>query len=223
MFKRLYRAAVPGVIRSSGVVSTLKSRVLPRSWIYDKDFFRDSVEEPATRSAATIAASITQVFAPRSAVDVGCGTGALLEALRESGCQVHGLEYADAALEYCRQRHLDVVKFDLKRDVYRSDRSFDVAVSLEVAEHLPEKSAGRYLDLLSAVSPVVIFTAARPGQGGAGHLNEQPAEYWIARFRERGFEHLAEPSALWRESWRVSGRVESWYYENLMIFRRERS
>ena len=222
MIKRLYRAAVPRGIRSSNVVSTLKGRVLARNWIYDADFFRDSVEGPAVRSAVTIAASIAEEFAPQSVLDVGCGTGALLAALRERGCRVHGLEYANAALEFCRRRHLDVVKFDLERDVYRGTPSFDVAVSLEVGEHLRETSARRYVDLLSTLSPVVVFTAARPGQGGAGHVNEQPAAYWIAKFRERGFEHLVEPSARWRERWKTSGLVESWYYENLMVFRRSR-
>ena len=223
VLKRIYRAAVPRAIRTSNAISTLKSHVLARNWIYDADFFRDSVEGPATRSAPIIAASIAQGFLPRSVIDFGCGTGALLEALREHGCEVHGLEYADAALEYCRRRHLDVVKCDLERDVYQGHRTFDLGVSLEVAEHLREASAGRYLDLLSALSPVVVFTAARPGQGGAGHLNEQPATYWIDGFQERGFEHLADLSARWQEAWKASGKVESWYYENLMVFRRKRS
>ena len=145
------------------------------------------------------------------------------EALRDRGCGVWGLEYSEAALHYCRNRRLDVARFDLERDDYRGEQTFDAAISMEVAEHLPERAAGRYVDLLTRLSPVVIFTAAPPGQGGTDHVNEQPGVYWIAKFRARGFDVAAEQSERWRERWRASGEVDSWYHENLMIFRRVRA
>jgi len=51
--------------------------------------------------------------------------------------------------------------------------AFDLAVSMEVAEHLPEQVSEPYIDLLTRLSRVVVFTAARPGLGGSDHVNEQ--------------------------------------------------
>jgi len=218
--KQLYCALVPSSVRSSAMVATLKTLLLRHDWIYDSDYFDKTIEGPAARSAGRIADSILSDFKPASLIDVGCGTGALLEALRQRGCEVFGLEYAEAALRYCRDRGLDVAKFDLERDVFNESRTFDVAVSMEVAEHLPESVADRYVDLLARLSRVVVLTAAPPGQGGADHINEQAPSYWIAKFQQRGFEHVDELSQRWRDTWKATGDVTSWYHQNLMIFRR---
>ena len=220
LIKVVYRAIVPASVRASTPVARLKARLLPRDWIYDSEFYEKSVEGPAARSAAKIAATIVDDLQATRVIDVGCGTGALLSALRDRGCEVYGLEYSDAALAYCRARRLSVAKFDLENDDYRERRVFDVAISMEVAEHLSPKAADRYIALLTRLSPIVVFTAAPPGQGGTGHVNEQPPSYWIARFSDRNFEHAIELSQRWRERWQAGGDVERWYYENLMIFRR---
>lgn len=188
--------------------------------IYNADYYECIVEGPATSSAGAIADTIIGDLSPASVLDVGCGTGALLEALRERGCTVSGLEYADAALAYCRKRNLDVVKFDLENDVFANDRTFDVAVSMEVAEHLPESVADHYVDLLTRVTRTVVFTAAPPGQGGADHVNEQPPSYWIAKFAGRDFGHNAALSQRWKSRWETAGVVQGWYHKNLMIFQR---
>lgn len=167
-----------------------------------------------------ISASIVNEFSPSTVIDIGCGTGALLNALRERGCEVKGLEYAEAALEYCRSRNLDVSKFDLEKDSYRPEKQFDVAVSTEVAEHLPESVADRYVDLLTSAAPAIVFTAAPPGQEGADHINLQPASYWHSKFKARGFDYDPETSERWKAEWKDSGEVQDWYYWNLMIFRK---
>jgi SAM-dependent methyltransferase len=216
--KKMYRTLLPASVRDSPIVAKLKARLLGHDWIYDSDFY-EAIEGAVVRSAGRIADSILNDFKAGCVIDVGCGTGALLEALRDRGCEGFGLEYSEAALQYCHARRLSVAKFDLERDILNDNRTFDVAVSMEVAEHLPEMVADRYIDLLTRLSRVIVFTAAPPGQTGGDHVNLQPPSYWIAKFQQRGFEHTAELSQRWRESWQAAGDVEDWYHQNLMIFR----
>lgn len=98
-------------------------------------------------------------------------------------------------------------------------RTFDVAISMEVAEHLPKRYADRLVGLLAALAPTVVFSGATPGQGGMDHVNEQPHEYWITKFEARGFRYELELTDRWRRQWEVDG-VASFYHRNLMIFRR---
>src|SRR5205814_2387550 len=60
---------------------------------------------------------------------------------------------------------------------------FELALCWEVAEHLPPTAGDRLVGSIRDVHPTrLVFTAAIPGQGGHGHINEQPPEYWRSRF-----------------------------------------
>ena len=214
----IWKAVVPARIRGSSTLYAIKKRLSGHNYVYSAEYFAKDVEGPATESAPQLSASIVARFNPRSIVDVGCGTGAFLAAMGQRGCKVFGLEYADAAIEFCHRRNLDVRKFDLEGESSAPEQKFDVAVSMEVAEHLPAAVADRYVRLLTSLAPVVVFTAATPGQGGVDHVNEQPREYWIEKFEARGHRLLAELTEQWKEEWRKSGKVASWYYTNLMVF-----
>ena len=46
---------------------------------------------------------------------------------------------------------------------------------------------GEWITALTNASDIVLFSAALPGQGGSGHLNEQPLPYWVRKFWRRGY------------------------------------
>lgn len=94
----------------------------------------------------------------------------------------------------------------------------DLAICLEVAEHIPTANAGNLCRLLSNVAPVLAFTAAPPGQGGHLHVNNQPQSYWIDLFSKQGMTY--DPQAVARIRRAFDGRMLSDYDENLMIFRK---
>jgi hypothetical protein len=94
------------------------------------------------------------------------------------------------------------------------ERSFDLAVSLEVAEHLPAESAAMFIDGLAALASLVLFSAAAPFQGGQHHVNEQWPGYWVGRFAARGYVPI---DCLRRHLWEDE-RVEWWYAQNLLLF-----
>lgn len=213
-----YSSFTPAFVRESRFMARVKEFV-PHDLMYDAEYYADQVEPLAVAASGVIASSIITGLAPQSLIDVGCGSGALLDEIRKRGCVVAGLEYAEAGLEFCRKRNLDVQKFDLEHGVYQSDRTFDVAVSMEVAEHLPERFANRFVELLTRLSGVIVFTAAFPGQGGSDHVNEQPASYWIHKFSARGFTLDQTMSDAWCGKWKEAG-IAKWYWMNLMIFYR---
>jgi len=191
-------------------------RITPHGDIYDANFFKEN-DERTMFSAEVIAESIISHFGPSTVMDVGCGSGVLLHFLNSHSVQVEGIEYSDAALSMCRSRGLRVQKFNLEEDVGVDTRKFDLVVSTEVAEHLPESCASRYVDLLCRISDTVLFTAATPGQGGIDHINEQPHEYWIDKFNARGFEYDGVLSSKLRSTWKEKGTLW-WYHNNAMVF-----
>ena len=195
--------------------------VLERSAAHDEIYDRAYYERSAGAKRVTmqhIARSIVRDTSPGTLIDVGCGGGFLLSALAERGVTCFGLEYSQAGIELCRSAGLDVRQFDLEHDSFDGG-SFDLVVSMEVAEHLPASVADRFVDLLTGVAPVVVFTAARPGQVGTDHVNEQPREYWIERFAARGFAPDEALAAAWQGEWERLGVIEC-YRDNLMVFSR---
>lgn len=195
----------------------LAGRAVTHDDLYDAAYYQ-FMDREARKSAPTIAATIVRELHPRTLIDVGCGTGALLAAVRDLGIDVRGFEYSSAALQMCRERGLNVTPFDLEADSPATPETFDVATSLEVAEHLPERLADRFVDLVVSLAPTTVFTAATPGQGGQDHVNEQPHAYWIAKFVARGRIYDEPASLAWRKHFRES-KTATWYAENLMLFR----
>jgi hypothetical protein len=89
-------------------------------------------------------------------------------------------------------------------------------VSVEVAEHLSRARADTFVADLTALAPLVLFSAAIPGQGGVEHLNEQWPAFWIDRFRHRGFEPIdCIRLAVWDDQ-----QVDPWYAQNCLLFAR---
>ena len=223
----MIRMAVPGRVKRTNLFVMSRrlfyNHFLSHDAIYNSVYFENDVEKPAVASAPAITESIISDLQPNSVIDVGCGTGALIQVLKENGCQVFGLEYAEAALQLCRARGVDVQKFDLEKETLAIGRTFDVAISMEVGEHLPEKSADRYVEILAQLSNTIVFSAASPGppeRHAHDHVNEQPKQYWLSKFRALGLECDEVMSRRWRKKWQDSGSVVYWYHENVMIFRR---
>ncbi len=180
---------------------------------YTDDFYR-SLHEGAIQSARVVVPLLGEWFQPRRVVDVGCGTGAWLAVFLEHGVQeVVGIDGPGVPPEMlaipadCFQTHDLGQPLDL-------GRTFDLALCLEVAEHLPAAAASCLVDSLTKLAPWVLFSAALPGQGGTNHLNEQWPDYWAERFEARGFVTIdCLRGKLWREE-----RVCWWYAQNLLLF-----
>lgn len=157
---------------------------------------------------------VVRMLAPRSVVDVGCGLGTWLAVFAGNGVSdVVGVDgkYVDTdRLEIPPERF---VAHDLATPL-SVGRRFDLAVSLEVAEHLPADRAAVFVASLTGLAPFVLFSAAIPFQGGTNHVNEQWPGYWADLFEARGF---APVDCIRREVW-SDERVEWWYAQNTLLF-----
>ncbi len=180
---------------------------------YDPDYF-DALDGPARSSAAVVARLVADLVRPGSVVDVGCGSGAWLAAFAALGAEVVGVDGPWLAGEGARPFPGPFVACDFEVSVPDLGRRFDLAVSLEVAEHLSDDRAAPFVAGLTSLSDVVLFSAAVPGQGGRDHRNERWPSYWADRFSAHGY--LAVDVVRLRVWDRPE--VAWWYRQNTLLF-----
>lgn len=180
---------------------------------YSKKFFL-SQSVASTRSSERILPTILKSIRPRSVLDIGCGRGGWLHIAHNCGVSeifgVDGKWAAKAGLLIDEDRfyaHDLATTLDLRR-------RFDLAMSIEVAEHIPNSSAGIFVDNLCRHSDLVLFSAALPGQGGRSHVNEQPLRFWINKFSERSYVFLD----LLRPFFWNDAKIGACYRQNVVLF-----
>jgi SAM-dependent methyltransferase len=187
------------------IVESLRMRVRQ-----DSTFRRPCDLEHASNCPARMLDKAIDMFAPASVLDVGCGTGKVLDYLLSRGIRdVYGLEGSELAIAASQQPAL-IRKSDLSLPVDLG-RTFDLVYSVEVAEHIKPEAAVHFAGTCARHSNRVLFTAARPGQGGLGHLNEQEPAYWIDIFTSLGM-RLDEPATAELKA------LHDLFHENLMVF-----
>lgn len=179
---------------------------------YDADFF-DKRAAACLASAKVLVPLAIDLVRPQSVVDVGCGDGAWLSVFRAHGvARICGLD------NFVQEASLLIptdcfTRTDLARPFSVTD-TFDLCVCLEVAEHIPGRAASGFIASLVKLAPAVLFSAAVPGQGGRGHVNEQWPSYWTNLFADHDFVRL-DPFR--RHLWQRPD-VSWWYQQNVLLY-----
>jgi len=185
---------------------------------FDSKYYEKQVQG-SLNSARRILPILLERLNPSSAVDVGCGTGAWLSVLKELGVQsVQGLDASDLPPELRLITEAEYRYCDLSAP-FHVERKFDLAISVEVAEHLCARRADGFVGDLTELADVVLFSAAIPFQGGRGHRNENWADFWNKLFQQRGFQvcDLIRPQ-IWNDA-----NIAVWYRQNLFVYVRRAS
>jgi SAM-dependent methyltransferase len=181
--------------------------------LYSQGFF-SAEATPSSGSAERVVPVLAELYAPASVVDVGCGLGHWLAAFRSRGVtDVLGLDGTYVPVDRLAIPPSDFMAVDLHRPP-ALQRRFDMALCLEVGEHLPAESAASLVGFLVAASDIVVFSAAVPGQGGQHHVNEQWQSYWVRLFRQHGYRPLDDVRrALW-----LDPGVQPYYLQNCLTY-----
>lgn len=154
--------------------------------VYTNSFFQNR-KQNALKSAQQICPVIYRQFQPQSIIDLGCGTGEYLKVFSDLGCKtVLGVDGDYIRRDMLAIEQKNFIAFDLRERFSIADR-FDIAMSVEVAEHLPLDRARSFVEDLTQLSDIVLFSAATSHQGGTDHINEQPISFWINLFEEKGY------------------------------------
>lgn len=181
---------------------------------YNSEFF-DEINEGSLQSAKIVVPLIIERFNPSSVIDFGCGTGAWLSVFKSNGVkEVLGLD--GYRYDRCLLGEKEYIVTDLGLP-YLTGKRFSLAMSLEVAEHLPESASDTFVSNIASAADAVLWSAATVGQGGTEHINEQPHEYWIDKFGNMGF----SADTQFRKQLAHSDSVMSWYRDNIILFTRD--
>lgn len=151
---------------------------------------------------------------PESAVDIGCGRGAWLATCSDFGVKrVVGIDGDWNSKEAMLDPRIEFYPANLEKE-FTVTGPFDLAISLEVAEHLRPESSDAFVESLSSLSDVVLFGAAFTGQPGVNHINTRPHSFWAKKFFDRGYVlfDLFRP-IFWNDE-----RVEACYRQNTFLY-----
>lgn len=185
---------------------------------YAREFYADRHERTLYSAATVLSTLLKHIPAVHSAVDIGCGVGTWLSVLSTKGAEeILGIDgsWVDRALLEIPENSF--MQADLQHSTPLPGRTWDLALCMEVAEHLPAESARAFITFLTTLSRRVLFSAAIPFQGGIGHINEQWPEYWVELFDEQGYgvHDIIRPE-IWNDS-----RIPFWYRQNTLLFSRK--
>lgn len=184
---------------------------------YSKEFYDDHASG-MYNSAEIILDQIYRIFKPVSVIDIGCGQGAWLSAAESFGAKIlKGYDGDWVNTDSLRSKNIDFVPVNLDLELPGLSKKYDLCISLEVAEHLAEANAEKFIELLCQASDTVLFGAAIKHQGGANHVNEQWQSHWISLFESRGYQCV---DCIRGEIWHNES-VEWWYKQNTFLFIRD--
>jgi len=186
-----------------------------REQVYTRKYYADMYNARREHAAReTLRIVLPLVWPIRSAIDVGCGAGVWTKVLLDSGIEkVTGMDGSWMKPEdLLFPRHM-WCKIDLEKEEELGMKA-EMVMCLEVAEHLKRRAGENLIRMLAEAAPVVLFSAAIPGQKGDRHVNTQWQSYWAGLFKSHGMiafdvvRHL-----LWGDA-----AVPTFYKQNVVVY-----
>lgn len=181
--------------------------------MYERAFFTQRLLRTQI-SAEVVVPKINTLFKPNSVIDFGCANCVwLAEFLKYGIDDILGVDgfMIDNELLLVPDKYF---KYHDLETLYKTNKTFDIAISLEVAEHISPDKSDLFIDSLTNASKTIIFSAAIPHQGGHNQVNEQWPDYWAEKFYQRGY----LPYDLIRNKIWENKSVATSYRQNIICF-----
>jgi len=180
---------------------------------YNDSFFKEQ-KQRSRRAAELVLPELLSLITVKSVVDFGCGIGTWLSVFKTLGVdRIKGLDGFGGRTSQLQIDRDQFQEADLSKPIDLG-QTYDLAMSLEVAEHLPFESSELFVETLCRHSDMILFSAAIPRQDGVGHINEQWQEFWAELFVDRGY----VPCLGIRERiWSQDG-IPSYYKQNMILY-----
>lgn len=189
--------------------------------LYGENYQADSIAAERRASWEHIAATITAWYArvtwadDNTFLDIGCGAGPLVKAMRAEGWDAWGIEGSLAALNKSDER---IIPWDLRVPLTVL-RPFELVTCFDTGEHVGNAEA-LVATCDTAADSLLLFGAAGVGQEGHGHIDCR--DDWPELFLPCGFDVDAEETEALRSAIRaVEIHNKIWWIEkNLVVYRR---
>lgn len=208
-------------------MSTLRVRVAGRlsrfgehrgwDWLVYNPIHFLHFHDYAVTDAPAVLDGMEAVFPCASSyADVGAGSGAYAAEATRRGHPTVAYERDRFGRFLARRQGVHALPFDLTSPP--SPPRCDLAFCFEVAEHVPPDLGDALVAFLAATAKEILFTAAPPGQGGTGHINEQPMAYWETRFALHGKRLDQERTVAMRSALGNAHLRSHWLHRNATVF-----
>lgn len=181
--------------------------------MYDKAYYKRH-EKGSYQSALILLNYLKDFLKINSIIDFGCGMGTWGKAAKDIGIT----NYIGVDQHYYNDKYMVIeknsyIQHDL-RNKFFVQRSFDLAISVEVAEHIDSVYENTFIENICNSSDIILFSAALPEQGGTGHINERPCSYWNSKFDALGYVLIdCIRPFFWNNK-----NIEIWYRNNCTLY-----
>jgi len=163
----------------------------PYAEAYDARYYARGCGEPYRRDNVwlgffrRVADRVVEGIGPGSVLDAGCAMGFLVETLRERGVEAWGVDVSAYAIGEAHPSIQAFVRVGTITEPF--GRRYDLAVCIEVVEHLPPDEAPAAVANLCAHADDILFSSSPADHRELTHLGVRPPEHWAELFARHGF------------------------------------
>lgn len=182
--------------------------------LYTQTFY-DKQAGGSLRSAQIFLEHLFKFYRPKSAIDIGCGRGGWLKVCGDlAGAEtLVGYDGPWNSQSNMMDQKIKFNGIDLNSK-FQAEQKFDIAISLEVAEHLRPESSENFVNSMCHLSDVILFGAAFIGQGGTNHINCRYPSYWANLIVRNDYVVFD----IFRPEFWGDDRVRPWYRQNTFLY-----